>query len=512
MMSELNNFLQLHAHWIETGHSSGTRANFRLTAHDESYFTNDNRQIVIPTLDSARLPNFLAAIRRRGLAHTDLRQALLEHANLEGVDLRGARLSGAACMAVILHRAFLEKADLSDADLHNGSLTEADLKGAKLVRADLRSANLQGADLSNAVLHSAKMDSADLSRANLSGADLTSASLKEVILRDADLSGAILSGAIIERALMSRARFVKTNISDTILQRADLSQADFSSACAARADFSLCNLNSACFQQIQAPNSNFALVRADNADFTGAILSSTIFRGSSLKGANFNNTCLHFADFRKERIIVPKSKDKPEEQKDKPEEHFVITNLSDVKWNKADISWARFDMQSFAQLPPDIKHEFDNRLNLEGIKMSTTRVFICHAHEDTQIALDIYDRLVSEGFHAWIDQRNLLPGQDWQREIPLIIRAADAVIVCLSRIAVDKRGYIQKEFRLALDELQKIPPDKIYILPVRLDDIKVPPEFEGIQYVDIWKKESLDNVVRSLRTIHHNLGKTVPES
>ena len=133
--------------------------------------------------------------------------------------------------------------------------------------------------------------------------------------------------------------------------------------------------------------------------------------------------------------------------------------------------------------------------------MSAISVFICHAHEDAPIALAIYDRLVAEGFHAWIDKRDLRPGQEWQREIPLIISAADAVVICLSKIAIGKRGYVQNEFRLAREELRKIPCDRIFILPVRLDDCEVPPEFKPFHYVDIREEGALDRVVLSLRTL-----------
>ncbi|MBI1877020.1 MAG: toll/interleukin-1 receptor domain-containing protein, partial [Chloroflexi bacterium] len=61
------------------------------------------------------------------------------------------------------------------------------------------------------------------------------------------------------------------------------------------------------------------------------------------------------------------------------------------------------------------------------------RVFLCHAAADKPTVRDLYQRLQSEGFiQPWLDEEELLPGQDWQLEIPKAVRASDVVLVCLS--------------------------------------------------------------------------------
>jgi len=68
------------------------------------------------------------------------------------------------------------------------------------------------------------------------------------------------------------------------------------------------------------------------------------------------------------------------------------------------------------------------------------KIFLCHASGDKPAVRELYHRLRAAGFDPWLDEENLLPGQDWQLEIPQAVRSSDAVIVCLSTRAVTKRG------------------------------------------------------------------------
>ena len=51
------------------------------------------------------------------------------------------------------------------------------------------------------------------------------------------------------------------------------------------------------------------------------------------------------------------------------------------------------------------------------------RVFLCHASSDKPAVRELYQRLRTDGIDAWLDEEDLLPGQDWQYEIPKAVRA-----------------------------------------------------------------------------------------
>ena len=75
------------------------------------------------------------------------------------------------------------------------------------------------------------------------------------------------------------------------------------------------------------------------------------------------------------------------------------------------------------------------------------RVFLCHSSGDKPAVRDLYHRLKADGFAPWLDEEELLPGQDWQEEIPAAVRVCDAVIICLSHQSVTQEGYLQREIR-----------------------------------------------------------------
>lgn len=78
--------------------------------------------------------------------------------------------------------------------------------------------------------------------------------------------------------------------------------------------------------------------------------------------------------------------------------------------------------------------------------------FLCHSSADKAAVRDLAFRSNKHYIVPWLDEVDLLPGQDWNLEIRRAVRASDVVIVCLSRGLVSKPGYyVQKEIREALD-------------------------------------------------------------
>jgi hypothetical protein len=65
-------------------------------------------------------------------------------------------------------------------------------------------------------------------------------------------------------------------------------------------------------------------------------------------------------------------------------------------------------------------------------------VFLCHASEDKALVREIAHRLRQDGFEPWLDEKQLLPGDDWEFKIRRAVRRSDVVVVCLSRRSVNK--------------------------------------------------------------------------
>jgi hypothetical protein len=127
------------------------------------------------------------------------------------------------------------------------------------------------------------------------------------------------------------------------------------------------------------------------------------------------------------------------------------------------------------------------------------QVFLCHASEDKPIVYDLYERLRSENWiYPWLDNEKILPGQDWDLEIEKAIGKADVIIICLSRISVNKEGYVQKEINHALDISKKKLEGTIYIIPLKLEDCEVPRSLAEKHWVPYYESKAFDRLTEAL--------------
>lgn len=118
---------------------------------------------------------------------------------------------------------------------------------------------------------------------------------------------------------------------------------------------------------------------------------------------------------------------------------------------------------------------------------SKPRVFLAYAAEDAPRVEPVYEHLERAGFAPWMDRRKLLPGQNWPRAIEGAIETADFFVGCFSRNSVRKRGNFQGELRYALECARMAPVDDVFLIPVRLDDCRLPEEIrKRWHYVDLF--------------------------
>ena len=136
------------------------------------------------------------------------------------------------------------------------------------------------------------------------------------------------------------------------------------------------------------------------------------------------------------------------------------------------------------------------------------RVFLCHSSADKPAVRELHQRLCADGIDAWLDEENLLPGQDWQREIPRAVRQSDAVIVCLSRGSINRAGYIQKEIKFALDVADEQPEDTIFLIPLKLEDCEMPERLSRWQWVNHFDPNGYARLMKALRARAGSLGAT----
>lgn len=127
------------------------------------------------------------------------------------------------------------------------------------------------------------------------------------------------------------------------------------------------------------------------------------------------------------------------------------------------------------------------------------KVFISYATEDIAFAQKLYNYLEQRGFVPWLDKNKLLPGQDWNFTIRKALREANYIILLLSGNSVQKRGYVQREFKLALEFFEEKLEDDIYLIPLKINDCEVPVRLSKFQWIACDNHVCFEKILASLQ-------------
>lgn len=100
--------------------------------------------------------------------------------------------------------------------------------------------------------------------------------------------------------------------------------------------------------------------------------------------------------------------------------------------------------------------------HLSTLPKEKLRVFISHSFSDSERVADIYEWLLAHNVAPWVSNENLLPGVEWEFAVEKALHDTDLVIVCLTKAAINKEGYVQKEIRRALELVEQMPEGAIF--------------------------------------------------
>jgi hypothetical protein len=127
-------------------------------------------------------------------------------------------------------------------------------------------------------------------------------------------------------------------------------------------------------------------------------------------------------------------------------------------------------------------------------------IFLSHASEDNDQVEDLYERLEEEGLDPWMDTKDLLGGEDWERGIWRAVHGADFFVFCLTEHAVGKRGFLQREIKRAQEEWEGKLQDDIYFIPLRLEQCEPSESIKGkFHWIDLFKNDGFDRLLQSLQ-------------
>lgn len=109
------------------------------------------------------------------------------------------------------------------------------------------------------------------------------------------------------------------------------------------------------------------------------------------------------------------------------------------------------------------------------------KIFISYAKEDRNLAQKIFLEFNNHGFQPWMDKPpapfhylGIKVGQDWRERIEEEIKTSRFFFALITPRSSSKLGFIQREFRTALDIMNDLPQDHIYFVPIVFENAEVP--------------------------------------
>jgi hypothetical protein len=127
-------------------------------------------------------------------------------------------------------------------------------------------------------------------------------------------------------------------------------------------------------------------------------------------------------------------------------------------------------------------------------------IFLNYAPGDIENARKVRRRIQEyRGVSVWIDEDDLLPGQNRELEIRKVIKTAEIVVTLLSVQALSTKSPFHTRLRRAIEVADEQPEGTIFIITVKLEPCVVPENLEKWQPVNMYEDGAYEKIFRSIR-------------
>ena len=132
------------------------------------------------------------------------------------------------------------------------------------------------------------------------------------------------------------------------------------------------------------------------------------------------------------------------------------------------------------------------------------KVFISYVRENIKIVDRLCQELKSYGIQVWLDRNDIDPGSRWEQAIRRAIQQGAFLIACFSKEHnAREKTYMNEELTIAIEELRQHPTDRIWFIPVKLNECEIPDRdigggktLQAFQHVNLY--EDWDGSIQSI--------------